>query len=253
MRKRPRQMTTVEWTPAMSAHLLRLLTELPDTPDMFPEVVPASRPNRAGADYFNGMHESFLTKLEMDIPVREIRAQAGVFLDELGTLSEALVLVVRAAQAAQRENITVADLQERVRLRDENRTWRVAGNYAPLKRSRADAGLDATSEGTAGPAAPIGCTCGVLGSGTCPFADKPHFFVSRSTPRPTLSASASASTATGPRVDAFTFIAGSPCNADARKVVHELLVSQLPVPAGKEAYSCYCYMLHVASEEATVA
>ena len=237
----------------MNAHLLRLLTELPDTPDMFPEVVPASRPNRAVAKYFDGMHESFLTKLEMDVPVREIRAQAGVFLNKLGALSEALVLVVRAAQAAQRENITVADLQERVRLRDENRTRRAEGNYRPVKRSRADAGLDATGEDTTGPAAPIGCTCGVLGSGTCRFADKPHFFVSRSTPRPTLSASASASTATGPRVDAFTFIAGSPCNADARKVVHELLVSQLPVPAGKEAYSCYCYMLHVASEEATVA
>ena len=189
----------------------------------------SGRPNRAVADYFNGMHESFLTKLEMDIPVREIRAQAGVFLDKLGTLSEALVLVVRAAQAAQRENITVADLQERVRLRDENRTWRGAGIYAPLKRSRPDEGLEVTDEGPTGPAAPLGCTCGVFGSGTCPFADKPHFFVSQSTPMPALSASASASIATGPRFDAFTFTAGSPCTAEARKVVHELLVSQLPV------------------------
>jgi hypothetical protein len=243
-------MTTVEWTPAMKAHLLRLLTELPDTPDTFPETVPASRPNRAVADYFDGMQKSFLAKLDMDIPVREIRTQAGVFLDKLGTLSEALVLVVRAAQAAQRENITVTDLQERVLLRDENRTGRVTGKgtFAPLKRSRADAGLEATGEGTTGPAAPIGCTCGVLGSGTCPFADKPHFFVSRSTPRPTLSASASASTATGPRIDAFTFIAGSPCTADERKVVHELLVSQLPVPAGKEEGSSLLrVLLHVAT------
>ncbi len=59
-------------------------------------------------------------KLEMDVTAREIRTQAGVFFEQLGTLSEAHVLVVRAAQAAHRENITVADLQERVRLRDED-------------------------------------------------------------------------------------------------------------------------------------
>ncbi len=62
------------------------------------------------AEYFDGMHESFLVKLEMNAPV---------LLGKLGTLSEALVLLVRAGQAAQRENITVAELKERVRLRDE--------------------------------------------------------------------------------------------------------------------------------------
>jgi hypothetical protein len=98
------------------------------------------------AEYFDVMHESFLAKLEMNIPVREIRTQAGVFLDKLGTLSEALVLVARAAQAVQRENIYVAELQERVRLRNEDRTGRVVGkgSFASLKRSRDDAGLEAT-------------------------------------------------------------------------------------------------------------
>ncbi len=63
------------------------------------------------------MQESVITELEMHVPVREIRAQAGVFLHKLGPLSQALVLVA-------------------------------AGHYRLLKRSRADAGLEATGEWT---------------------------------------------------------------------------------------------------------
>ncbi len=59
-------------------------------------------------------HESFLVRLDMNVPVRELRAQAGVFLDKIGTLYEVFVMGVRTGQAPQRENGSVADLQESV-------------------------------------------------------------------------------------------------------------------------------------------
>ncbi len=90
-------MTTVEW----------ILTELPD-----PRIL-SRKLYRPGC--------TSLSLLEMDIP--------GVFFDKLGTLSEALVLVVRPAQVAQRENITVADLQERVRFRESCGK----GNFCPTQ------------------------------------------------------------------------------------------------------------------------
>jgi hypothetical protein len=94
------------------------------------KVALSGRPNRAVAEYFDVMHDASLAKLETHVPVREILAQADVFLDKLGTLSEAFVSVVRAAQTAQRKNITVADLQqERVQLRDETRSYWTCLNF----------------------------------------------------------------------------------------------------------------------------
>ncbi len=67
----------------MNAHLLRLLTALPDTPGYFPELVPPGSPNRDVADYFDVMHESLLKKLVINVPVHDIGTQAGVFLDKV--------------------------------------------------------------------------------------------------------------------------------------------------------------------------
>ena len=62
---RPRAVSAMEapqWTPEMNLHLLHLLTEMPNTPETFPENLPrAGNPKARDKSYYHSMEESGLT------------------------------------------------------------------------------------------------------------------------------------------------------------------------------------------------
>ena len=61
-------MKNLKWTPDMNAHLLRLLTEIRDTPESFrDDWRKTGNVSAAVAQYFNTMHDSFKEKLDIDL------------------------------------------------------------------------------------------------------------------------------------------------------------------------------------------
>ena len=112
------------WSQVMDLHLLHLLTEMPNTPAAFPEVLFRGRQSVADKDYFQTMQASFRTELRKEVEISSIRKRAAFFLNALEPTSEAVILVVRAVHACALEGTTVEDIRGRIAQRDGERTAR---------------------------------------------------------------------------------------------------------------------------------
>ena len=154
-----------QWTQDMDLHLLHLLTEMPNTPETFPEnVYQAGKLNAGDKSYYYSMQESFQKILNMELQVPSIRKRTAFFLGGLEPTSEAVIKVVQAVHACGLEGITVDDILARIAERDSQREARDAwsSTFHTSKRSASDV------------AAQSACTCGTSPN-ECPRRDHAHY------------------------------------------------------------------------------
>ena len=189
-----------EWSQVMDLHLLHLLTEMPNTPAAFPEVIFRGRQSVADKDYFQTMQASFRTELRKEVEISSIRKRAAFFLNALEPTSEALILVVRAVHACALEGTTVEDIRGRIAQRDDERTARLRekGVFLPKEKAKRSA-TDV--------AAASRCTCGTSPA-DCPLRDHAHYVLRCSVP--------GAADSQGPRVEEFEYMSGQPVDTPAR-------------------------------------
>ena len=169
-------MADSEWTEEMDLHLLHNLTEMPNTPDAFPEnIFRAGKLKGTEQNYFQTMQKSFEDNLNKAVDLASIRKRAAWFLGALEPVSEAIILLVRAVHACGLEGTTLEDIRERMSQRDAERTaradyknvFRTTGQ--PIKRTATDV------------AAGSACTCGTTAV-DCPLGDHAHYVLRRSVP-----------------------------------------------------------------------
>ena len=214
-------MADSEWTEEMDLHLLRNLTEMPNTPDAFPENVQRAGPLKASEkNYYQTIQDSFQTYLHKEVSQTSIRKRAAFFLGALEPTSEAVILVVRAVHACALEDTTVEDIRERIAQRDAERTARLRsrekGVFLPKERDKRSA-TDV--------AAASRCTCGTSPA-DCPLRDHAHYVLRCSVP--------GAADSEGPRVEEFEYMSGQPVDTPARTAFLQAARALADLPSDKE-------------------
>jgi hypothetical protein len=220
-KQRPKAVATMadpEWTEEMDLHLLRNLTEMPNTPDAFPENVQrAGKLKGTEQNYFQTMQKSFEDNLNKAVDLASIRKRAAWFLGALEPVSEAIILLVRAVHACGLEGTTLEDIRERMSQRDAERTAR-ADRANPALRPKGQFIKRTATDVAAGSA----CTCGTTAV-DCPLRDHAHYVLRRSVP--------GGAESEAPRVEEFMYMAGQPVDTPAQTAFLEaarLLAPGLP-------------------------
>ena len=211
-----------DWTPERDGELLRLLTESETKPDKFPSD-PRGKVGASVTEFFDSVVAVFQHR-GWTTTVKSVRERTSYFLGKLEPLSEALRLLVRTTQAAQRQGVTVQDLQERVAQRDQEReaVVRMKSGFW----TSGDSSSGATEEVGASSDSVLGsqCMCAAADGAPCPLRGQAHFLLCRC-PAPTLHSAAEA-------VDTFTIRAGEATTEQARQALLEALSLGHPSPAG---------------------
>ena len=210
-------MADSEWTEEMDLHLLHNLTEMPNTPDAFPEnIFRAGKLKASEKNYYQTIQDSFQTYLHKEVSQTSIRKRAAWFLGALEPVSEAIILLVRAVHACGLEGTTVEDIRERMSQRDTERTARA--DRANVFRTTSHTIKRTATDVAAGSA----CTCGTTAA-DCPLRDHAHYVLRRSVP--------GGAESEAPRVEEFMYMAGQPVDTPAQTAFLEaarLLAPGLP-------------------------